>query len=492
MKQLKNRQLRYSSLSVVFTVAVLAALIVLNVVFTSLANRNGWFADMTSNDLFSVSDATIDRLRDLEGNYEILFCRPLDQVESDSQSRLIYNCAKEFAAKMDNVTIDYLDIVTYPSLANLYKRSISESIYTTDVIVRNVDEKGECINFKKYGQSDFYVINSDSGAATAFRGEQRFSNAFLQLGGEHNPVALFTSGHGEKVPAAFRALFEDVGYDVQSVDLTKEEIPENTRVIVIFDPTADFNGANEEGVTNEIEVIDDYMDRYGNLMVFMGGNTVRKEQSFPELAEYLEEWGIVYGEATVKDTASSTSPDGSSIIAALAQGDTLGASVTKDLQALDSQPITLVNNARPLYQPASDKNSRTVSGVLTSSPSAVSVDINGDQTTGQVDLMLLSREQTVTDDGNLNAYVLACGSADFCNDNYLSKNAYGNRDIIYSLLNIFNKDQQVVSIDYKEYDASALTVSTVQARGWLIGLSVVLPVLIFAMGLVVWIRRKRL
>ena len=59
-------------------------------------------------------------------------------------------------------------------------------------------------------------------------------------------------------------------------------------------------------------------------------------------------------------------------------------------------------------------------------------------------------------------------------------------------MNIFNKDQTAVSIDYKEFDASTLTVSTTQARTWLIVTAVVIPVAILICGTVVWVRRKRL
>lgn len=50
---------------------------------------------------------------------------------------LIYNCARDLSEKLDNVSVEYLDVVTYPSLAAQYKRSTSENVNTTDVIVRN-------------------------------------------------------------------------------------------------------------------------------------------------------------------------------------------------------------------------------------------------------------------------------------------------------------------------------------------------------------------
>ena len=119
MASKKNKRLHYSSLSVLLTVVVLAVLVVVNVIISALTTRNNWYLDMTKNDLFTVSDSTITLLEDLQGNYEILFCEPLDRVSTDTDSMLIYNCARDLSEKLDNVSVEYLAIVTYPSLACL-------------------------------------------------------------------------------------------------------------------------------------------------------------------------------------------------------------------------------------------------------------------------------------------------------------------------------------------------------------------------------------
>lgn len=131
MASKKNKRLHYSSLSVLLTVVVLAVLVVVNVIISALTTRNNWYLDMTQNDLFTVSDSTITLLEDLQGNYEILFCEPLDRVSTDTDSMLIYNCARDLSEKLDNVSVEYLDVVTYPSLAAQYKRSTSENVNTT-------------------------------------------------------------------------------------------------------------------------------------------------------------------------------------------------------------------------------------------------------------------------------------------------------------------------------------------------------------------------
>lgn len=73
----QSRKFKYGTVSVLLTVVVIAAVIVLNVVFTALSSRYGWYVDMTQTDIFSMSDSTIDLLKDLDASYKIIFCMPL-------------------------------------------------------------------------------------------------------------------------------------------------------------------------------------------------------------------------------------------------------------------------------------------------------------------------------------------------------------------------------------------------------------------------------
>lgn len=118
---------------------------------------------------------------------------------------------------------------------------------------------------------------------------------------------------------------------------------------MIYDPKFDFHGAFD-AAGNEIAVLDEYMMNYGNLMVFMGAQT----PDCPQLDEYLEEWGIVYGEATVRDASSAVSTDGMDLIASLADDGELGSSVTQDIKAWFAAHYDCTG-ARPLYQPYDDK-----------------------------------------------------------------------------------------------------------------------------------------
>ena len=56
---------------------------------------------------------------------------------SNNRSALVHNMALQFAKEYDFITVDYIDIVKHPALANQYKTTAETTVKTTDVIIEN-------------------------------------------------------------------------------------------------------------------------------------------------------------------------------------------------------------------------------------------------------------------------------------------------------------------------------------------------------------------
>lgn len=68
---------------------------------------------------------------------------------------------------------------------------------------------------------------------------------------------------------ALANVFAANGFEVKTVNLAKDTLDDDTRILVIYNPIYDFIGAEaEDASTNEIEKIDAFLDRRGCLMVF--------------------------------------------------------------------------------------------------------------------------------------------------------------------------------------------------------------------------------
>ncbi|MGN1095511.1 MAG: hypothetical protein ACI4QR_03905, partial [Eubacteriales bacterium] len=59
--ELNKRNLKYGGVAVVFTAVVVAAVVLLNVIITSLGSTFSWYTDLTSSAVYSISGAVARR-----------------------------------------------------------------------------------------------------------------------------------------------------------------------------------------------------------------------------------------------------------------------------------------------------------------------------------------------------------------------------------------------------------------------------------------------
>ena len=64
---MKGKKLRYGSASAAFTVAFVALIIIINVIFSTLASHYMWYIDMTQKEIFSLSEPAEAALENVEG-----------------------------------------------------------------------------------------------------------------------------------------------------------------------------------------------------------------------------------------------------------------------------------------------------------------------------------------------------------------------------------------------------------------------------------------
>ena len=120
----KHRRLRFGALAVSLTVAVVALVIVVNAVFSALAQKFMLYADMTKEKIYGITEQSKDLLDDYRGTKEfsisIVFCQYADQLDSSYESKLVHNLAKQYAEEFDFVKVEYVDIINHPEAVNRY------------------------------------------------------------------------------------------------------------------------------------------------------------------------------------------------------------------------------------------------------------------------------------------------------------------------------------------------------------------------------------
>jgi len=339
-------------------------------------------------------------------------------------------------------------------------------------------------------------VDEDGETIWAYNGEHKFMSGILQVTSAEMPIVYFTTEHGENLgesAQALMSLFHDNAFDVRPINLAKDEIDEDARIIVINDPVYDFIGAEaEDDSANEIRKLDEFMDDFGSILLFTDPDHAGK---LTNLSEFLEEWGIAFQPNTyVKDLDHSVSPDGLSIVAQY-DTETLGSSIYKDLTGnLVTPPKTISRYTMPIEilweSGGSLSGSRAVSPILTSYDSAVAMKDGESLGAGRYNLMTVSRESRLIDNEYYYSYVVVGGSSSFANANYLFSNAYANSDILSSVMRSSGRDRTLADITFKEFDDTDLVITTAEATNWTVAMVTVLPAITAVIGLVIFVRRK--
>ncbi len=502
-----TKKFRHGSVSVALTVVVIAAVILLNAIFTALSQKYLWYIDMTPEPRFTLSEEAKEVLEAMDTSKEvnIILCDEKYAWEEDTIQLEVLKTALDIELLCPNVHVRYTDIYTNPSSVSEYRELTGKNITTQSVIVT-------CENaVRVYNLEDFFVLDSND-YVDGYDGEQVFVSSLLSVTQASAPMACITSNHGEVYSEALLKLLEQIGFQIKAVDLTTEDLPAECRLLVIFDPQSDFvvGGLSE---VSEISKIEEFLDKNNSMMVFVDKDTPYLQN----LEQLLAEWGIEIARTddndntVIEDLASSLSVNGYTNKAIYEEGG-MGADITKHMRENGVRktvafPNTTALRFSSLYQEtrfedyrsayySGNVERRTCYNVFFSSPSAVAKAKGETVSQASENLpytyMMLSC-QTDADDANnaiKHSFVLACASTDFASAAALDR-SYGNASVLSYACNTMGSLVVPVSLDCKYYASMQITSITAQAANQFTVIFTVIPAsIVFIAGIYVMIRRK--
>lgn len=534
---IKSRSFAYGSRSVAITALVITAIIIFNVIFSALAAKFTWYVDLTKEGIYTLSDncktlldntfenLTAEREKNNEEplKVKIKFCDLEDNVMENTTQRYVLMTAKELADRYpDIIEIEFINIWENPTAVEKYKTSVLTAIYQTHVIIESGSE------YRAYDISRFYLTNSGSTTPWAYFGEKRFTSGILAVTQAESPVAAVLTGHGEIfTDTALIELLDLAGYNVITVkDLLKEELPDECRLMISYNPTADFLDADGISDISEIALIDEFLaGNNHSFMVFMSPTS----PTLPVLEKYLELWGISYNRhdgksTTVKDEDNALTSDGITFMGEYVELG-LGGSITKDLRSSSSPRKVVFKNAMPIkfapeYMPTSIKDNDTGktliygykdlgSGftreayyIFESTEDAVAMSGGSEafkaDANNKFGLMAISRQYKAVQEDNYgissadhSSYVLACGSTEIVSKAFLESNTYGNSEVFLKVLYEMGKENVPASLSIKPFaDTTIDTLTVDRANAYTITLAIIPTVLVFGIGIFVIVRRK--
>ncbi|MBP3320888.1 MAG: Gldg family protein [Clostridia bacterium] len=502
-KLTKDKRFRYGSVSVVFTAVIVALIIVINAVFSLIATNFHLYVDMTSAQLYSLSDSSRDLLGklDFDGKVKMIFMQEKDKIEDsiftyegDQYLREVHELALDYAAEFsDLIEIEYVNMYTNPGALAKYSAQ-GLSWQPTSVIFDNGKEL-----FKVLSYSSFLAFDSESttGEPIGFYGEHKITATVLALCSE-KVIAYVTEGHGEAaLSESFITVLESCGYEPKTVNLEtislSEIIEDEPRLVIINNPKTDIKGI-DAGQRSEVDKINKILDgsydktsdnpTFGNLMVFGEPGT-----ELPNLNSLLLRWGLQMNTASgdlVNETPENTfGDDETQKILPLYESaaSSIGSKLTAKLRQKSNFRVAMDGTGTVTVSDVSSSGNIYTSSILNTSKGA----------------SVLAIAQNKTAVGGSIAkynYVLVCGDSSLITDRFMLPTDYANEalmtNICRAMINETESTPETSVIEYKDYiaEVNVQRVSSAQKQAFLIFVSVVIPVILLAGGIVVYVRRR--
>lgn len=502
-KPLNTKKLKYGTLATVFTVIVVAIVVAINIIAQDVTERFDLTMDLTDNDIYTVSQDTIDYLKDLDQKVEITVLAD----ESAFENNAIYfkqasEVIKKYALYSDNISVSFIDMNKNPNIVSKYNDIYKGDLAEGDIVIfREGTSDEDSDRIKVLSLNNLFTTSTDNygnTTVTQSNAEQELTSAVMYVT-DANPkkAVLVSTDMPTSVYASAQSLLKMInsnGYDLEEVDLLTNDLDvENTDLLLILSPLNDFNNA-------VIDKISDYLYNDGKLgknVLYMANYDQNKTDN---IDAFLEEWGLSVGDSYIAETNTSASQN----VTVYGLGYTIRSSIGvianddyADLVSDTTLPIA-VPLPRPIETLWDTNGDRETSVILTTSNTSALVprDASDDfdistAVTGMQNVMAMGSKY-IFDDNNqkVTSNVMVMGSA-FMSDIYItSDTSYNNGEFILNSVNKMTGKSSGITIVPKSLSISTISIDDTQVTAIRTVVMFVIPLVIVAIGVVVYVRRR--
>lgn len=481
----KNRHFKKGLFSAVAVVLVL----ILAVGANALITWKDFSIDVTSNQIYSLSDQTKSIVKALDQDVTLYVINSESDVNGAYSQ--IFNEYKKLSSK---IKIEYKDPELYPNFTQDYVDD-SEEVSADSVIV-------VCGDKSRYISSDDFVTYTyDSGysySADELQVEKLLTEAINYVISDETPVVYTLSGHSEKdLSSDVISSFEGDNYAVESLSLLSQgAVPEDCEILLI-------NGAQTDITEDEKNQIKTYMDNGGKLYVFLDASV----DDLPQLYSLLEEYNIGVEPGVVVETDSNMYtqypiyllPEIENSDVTQAQYDSNvfilapSAKGLTDLTPEDTEEDAEETEESTESTDGEEETTYTVTSLLSTSDSAYSkVDTNSSTIEKEKDDIdgPFSIAMAVSDDNGGKLIVTGCSNMLEESIDYAVGGA--NTDFVLNGINYLSQQESKISIRAKDLSTDMAIVPAFSQKVTLVGCVFVLPALLLVAGIVMVVRRRRL
>ena len=510
-KKFNSKKLKHGSLSVVFTIMFIAAVVLVNVILNLVLDRFSLEVDLTTGAMFSLGDETKDFIAGVDDDVKFYVTAERETLEN---AGTFYKQVVEFLEKMASINnrfeVKYVNLLTDPDFSSQY----TETLKNYQIVVQSGTTGRYRIlsinDFIKYTLSDgndytyeqvsmYSSMGMDMSqyiTKTASFAEEQLVSAIMSVSKQNPTIVRFVTGYGESDSSALEKILTDNAYVTETVEIERvDAIPEDTDILVMYGPTKDYS-------LDSITKVDEWLSnggKYGKNLVYLATPDVAET---PNLDEYLKEWGLSVGRGYVIQGDKNYARSYMGMSGVLQDLDMPNDTEYYNNMKKASGASLIGFYMRPVQQLWSEegnmKNTALVKSygencILYPFDADENWDPNSAETSGYDIVVEASKVQFEGGIDPVYSKVIVVGSDLLFSETFTTASNYSNGELALTLFDT-NSDNVVETVKVVEKTFTAENYEITANQQLWIGLvfAVFIPVIVIVIGIIVWAKRRRL
>ena len=467
----KDRKFRYGGSSALLTVLVIAIIVVINLIVRSYDLR----VDLTENKLYSLSEQTLRILDNLDQKVNIYAL-----YRTGNENIAVAEIIDRYERRSNQVNFEFVDPLLNPQFVENYKGEVTPDIGSVVVVSGDRYKVIQPQDFINFTYNYYYQMVPESLAI-----EQQITSAIMYVTAERIPVVYRLIGHGElDLSASFLDLAKRENFQIEDLDLlTVEAVPEDAAVLLLVSPEKDFTAEEDEKLRA-------YLEQGGRMVMLLDYSAHDR----PNLDGLLESYGLRLEKGLIIEGDANSRLANPFYIVPHFQSHLLTEPMisAKSLVVMPlTQPITVLQARRSQLK---------IEPLLTTTANSWAKDNFEEQTlnwaegdaVGPFNVAVAVTDGADDGWGPTPAKLVVMSTSGLLVDQFDQLSRGANSELIINSINWLNDAQEQITIRPKPITTSQLSMTYMQQLILSGVFVIVLPVLVFLTGFIIWTRRRHL
>lgn len=474
----KTKGTKHGAYSVGVTAAVVAIVVVLNLIVGQLPEKYRSI-DVSNTKIYEISDTSKTLLKNLD--QKITMKVLANEEEADERIRTFVS---KYSGLSKNISVEWIDPVLHPSV-------LEENDASENTIIVSCEETGKTttVAFSDMIVTDMYsYYYTGTASESEFDGEGQLTGAVNYVVNDAGQQVYRTIGHGEAaLSSTITDLMNKNNYQVEEWNLLMEgSVPEDCELFLINAPTKDLT---EE----ERTAIETYLGQGGDVMLLLGEKNAAEMPNFVAL---MKTYGMEPVDGYIADPERCYQGNYYYLFPQLSLSDEMVDGISSEMVlVINAHGFTVTNAARDTITTTAFMNSSDHAYAITEEKQtegsyalgAVAVETIEDETESES-----TEKSETTEDSETKESRFTVISAGSLIDSQITDTftTLENTTIFMNAVTANFDGVENLSIEPKSLSIEYNTVQHIGVFSLLVIFGI--PVLILVLGFVVWFKRRKM